>query len=191
MISQWFPNPNEKRAFQVLAAWEGNLESTVSYPLQPLHPLQYPRQGPLQFVHQGHLWSWSLHHWRSAPLWPSGPKPVSTSSQCVCPATREHFSSLWTDRVVENGFICLLLYFIFAMKLDIEDFYGNQNLPTIFHQKWLLGCCAPVKGNRGRSLRYIFCQLCDAESTLRTEEIPSFPVVTHLYILIVKLHNKS
>lgn len=44
MISQWLPNPDEKCVFQALAAREGSLEFTLSYPLQPLHPLQYPRQ---------------------------------------------------------------------------------------------------------------------------------------------------
>lgn len=34
---------------------------------------------------------------------------LQLTSECVCPATRDHFSSLRTERVIENGFICLLL----------------------------------------------------------------------------------
>lgn len=72
------------------------------------------------------------------------------------------------------------------MKLDTEDLVSmeTKTFPPYSTKNGFLGCCAQVKGNRGCFLRYIFYQLCDAESTLRTEEISSFPVVTHLSILI-------
>lgn len=143
MISQWFPNPDEKRIFQALAAWEGGL-STLSYPLQPLHPLQYPRQALCNLFTRD-TFGLGAYIIDSLLLFGHLALNLCQLQLCVYPATRDHFSSLWTDGVIENGFICLLLYFIFAMKLDTKNIYGNQNLPTLFHQKRFLGCCAPVK----------------------------------------------
>jgi hypothetical protein len=78
----------------------------------------------------------------------TSPKPMLASldaTVCLCFHQRPFFFTP-ADQVEEEGPLCLLLCFTFAMKLDTENVYGSQTFATVFHQNyasvWPLGFCA-------------------------------------------------